>query len=137
MGSGWNEEADWSRDVLMRIAALLLSLAGLAERAAGLPFLRRRHVLGILSDGEVVARAFLVEISTGAPAPADEPGSVGDATCLAARLRALALLLCVLLARWATLPGAAAPRAVRRPREMSRPAVRRPDAAALPAPDTS
>ena len=122
------------RNVLMRIAALLLSLADLAERAAGLPFLRRRHVLGILGFGEAEARAFLIEISTGAPASADAPA--GDAALLAARLRALALLLCVVQAR-AAFPGAAAARAVRRPREMSGPAVRRPDARALPAPDTS
>jgi hypothetical protein len=126
------------RNVLMRIAALLLSLADLAERAAGLPFLRRRHVLGILGFGEAEARAFLLEVSTGAPASADAPGQSGDAALLAARLRALALalLLCVVQAR-AAFPGAAAARAVRRPREMSGPAVRRPDARALPAPDTS
>ncbi len=124
------------RNVLMRIAALLLSLADLAERAAGLPFLRRRHVLGILGFGEAEARAFLIEVSTGAPAPADAPGQAGDAALLAARLRALALLLCVVQAR-AAFPGATAARAVRRPREMSGPAVRRPDARALPAPDTS
>ena len=134
---GWNEEADWSRDVLMRIAALLLSLAGLADRAANLPFLRRRHVLGILSDGEVVARAFLIEISTGAPAPADAPEQAGDAARLAARLRALALLLCVLLARWATLPGAVGARTCRTTHRMPGPAFRWPNAAALPAPDTS
>jgi hypothetical protein len=135
MGRGWNEEADWSRDVLMRIAALLLSLADLADRAANLPFLRRRHVLGILSDGEVVARAFLVEISTGAPAPADAPDPDGDATRLAIRLRALALLLCAILAWRIGLPGAAGARIGRR--RIARSVVRRPDAPARPAPDTS
>ena len=130
---GWNEEADWSRDVLMRIAALLLSLAGLADRAANLPFLRRRHVLGILGFGEAVARAFLIEISTGAPAPADAPA--GDAALLAARLRALALLLCAILAWRIGLPGAAGARIGRR--RIARSVVRRPDAPARPAPDTS
>ena len=134
MGSGWNEEADWSRDVLMRIAALLLSLAGLADRAANLPFLRRRHVLGILGRGEAEARAFLIEISTGAPAPADAPDPDGDATRLAIRLRALALLLCVVQAR-AAFPGAAGARIGRR--RIARSVVRRPDAPARPAPDTS
>lgn len=131
----WNRGANGDRDVLMRIAALLLSLAGLAERAAGLPFLRRRHVLGILGFGEAEARAFLIEISTGAPAPADAPAD--DAALLAARLRALALLLCVLLARWATLPGAVGARTCRTTHRMPGPAFRGPNAAALPAPDTS
>lgn len=88
-------ETGWSRDVLERIAALLFSLAGLADIAAGLPALRRRHVLGILNHGEAEARAFLIGISTGAPA--DAPETAGDAKRLAARLRALALLLCALL----------------------------------------
>ena len=130
-------QIETDRNVLMRIAALLLSLADLAERAAGLPFLRRRHVLGILSDGEVVARAFLIEISTGAPAPADAPDPDGDATRLAIRLRALALLLCALLAWWSGLPRAAGPRPGRASHRTSGRADRRLDAPAPPAPDTS
>jgi hypothetical protein len=130
-----NCETDWNHDVLERIVALLFSLAGLADRAAGLPFLRRRHVLGILNSGEAEARAFLIGVSTGAPAPAHTPDSAGDAASLAARLRALALLLCALLAR--RFPEADDARAGLPSYRMSGPAGRRLDAPALPAPDTS
>jgi hypothetical protein len=124
---------DWNRDVLERIVALLFSLAGLADLAAGLPVLRRRQVLGILSHGEAEARAFLFGISTGAPAPAAAPGEAGDAACLAARLRALALLLCALLAeRFVARSGAAHPRDGRR--KPAGPAARR---ATWSTPDTS
>lgn len=125
-------ETDWSRDVLERIAALLFSLAGLADIAAGLPALRRRHVLGILNHGEAEARAFL--IGSGAPVSADAPETAGDAKRLAARLRALALLLCALLMQTA-LPGVDGSRADPSSHEISGPAVRR--APAPPASDTS
>ena len=119
-------ETGWNRDVLERIVALLFALANLADLAAGAPFLRRRQVLGILSHGEAEARAFLIGVSTGAPAPMDAPESVDDAACLAARLRMLALLLCAILARAALspLPGAAGPRAGRPSHKTSEPAVR-------------
>ena len=126
-------ETGWSRDVLERIAALLFALAGLADRAAGLPAPRRRQVLAILGVGEAEARAFLVG---GASHPADAPDTAGDATRLAARLCALALLLCALLAQ-AALPGAAAPRSGRLPHVIFAPAVGRPGAPTLPAFDTS
>jgi hypothetical protein len=139
-------ETDWSRDVLERIVALLFALAGLADRAAGLPFLRRRHVLGILSRGEAEARAFLIGASTGVPVPADGPGEIDgapericDAARLAARLRALALLLCAMLANAAlfALPGAAGPRTCRPSLGISGPAFRWLRAPAPSAPDTS
>jgi hypothetical protein len=110
---GWNGEANWNRDVLERIVALLFALAGLADLAAGAPFLRRRRVLGILSPAEVEARAFVIGVATGETAPADAQGEADDAARLAASFRALALALCVLLARRFTLPGAAGPRAGR------------------------
>jgi hypothetical protein len=122
---------DWNRDVLERIVALRFSLAGLADLAAGLPVLRRRQVLGILSHGEAEARAFLFG---GASEPAEAPGQAGDAARLAMRLRALALVLCALLARAArcALPGAVGLPAGRcKPAE---PAFRQ---APPPAPDTS
>jgi hypothetical protein len=59
----------------------------------------------------------------------------GDAASLAARLRALALLLCALLAR--RFPEADDARAGLPSYRMSGPAGRRLDAPALPAPDTS
>jgi hypothetical protein len=134
---GWDEETVWSRDVLMRIAALLFSLACLADRAAGLPFLHRRQALGILGNGEAVARAFLIAMATGAPVSVDAPDPSGDATRLAIRLRALALLLCAMLAWWSGLPRAAGPRPGRASHRTSGRADRRLDAPAPPAPDTS
>jgi hypothetical protein len=128
---GWDRSADWGGDVLGRIVALLLALAGLADLAAGAPYLRRRRVLGILGHGEAEARAFLFG---GASEPAEAPGQAGDAARLAMRLRALALVLCALLARAArcALPGAVGLQAGRcKPAE---PAFRQ---APPPAPDTS
>jgi hypothetical protein len=135
MGS-WG--TDWSRDALERIVILLFALANLADRAAGAPWLRRRRVLGILSGGEVEARAFVIGVATGSPAPEDVPEFADDAECLAVRLRSLALALCVLLlARRFAHPGAASPRACRPSRRISGPAVRRLDIPPPPAPDTS
>jgi hypothetical protein len=131
-----NWETDWSRNALKRIIVLLFALANLADLAAGAPFLRRRQVLGVLNHGELEARAFVIGIATGAPVSSDDLESSGDMACLAVRLRALALMLCVLLAQPAALPGAASPRACRRRRKTSGPAVRRLDASSLPPPDT-
>jgi hypothetical protein len=127
-------ETNWNRDVLERIVALLFALANLADLAADAPFLRRRKVLGILSHGEAEARAFLFG---GAPIPADAPESTGDAARLAVRLRALALVLCALLAQPLALPGTAGPRVGRPSHELSGSAVRWLDAPAISAPDTS
>jgi len=122
-----DREADWNRDVLERIVALLFALAGLADLAAGAPLLRRRQVLGILGHGEAEARAFVIGIATGATVSGDALETTGDAALLAARLRTLALLLCVLLARRFAFPRAADPLACRPPRRASVPAVRRPE----------
>jgi hypothetical protein len=102
-----NRETDWSRDALERIVALLFALANLADLAAGAPFLRRRRVLGIVNRGEIEARGFVIGMVSGAQVSADALEPSGDAASLAVRLRALALVLCVLLARRGGLPGAA------------------------------
>jgi hypothetical protein len=94
-----NWEADWNRDALERIVLLLFALADLADIAVGIPFLRRRQIIGILNRGEVEARAFVVGVLCGVPIPKDQLEPSGDATCLATRLRALAMVLSVLLAR--------------------------------------
>jgi hypothetical protein len=135
----WDWETGWDRDALERIVVLLFALAGLTDLAAGAPFLRRRQVLGILSDGEVEARAFVIGMATGAPISWDELESTGDAARLAVHLRALALALCVLLAqvKQSALPGAAGSRARRPSRKVPGPAVRWPDASVPLAPDTS
>jgi hypothetical protein len=133
--AGWNGEANWSRDALERIVVLLFALANLADLAAGAPFYRRRQVLGILNHGELEARAFVIGTATGAPVSSGELESSGDAAWLAVRLRALALMLCILLARPFALSAAAVPRACWLSRKISGPVVRRLDAPG-PAPDT-
>jgi hypothetical protein len=136
--AGWDRNADWNRDVLERIVALLFALANLADLAAGAPYLRRRQVLEILSHGEAEAWAFVMGLPPGAAVPLDAPDSVGDAARLAASFRALALTLCAVLAHAAlfTLPGTVASRVRRLSERTFGPAVRQPDATALPVPDT-
>jgi hypothetical protein len=106
-------QADWDRDALKRIGALLFALANLADFAAGAPFLRRWRVLGILNWGEIEARAFLIGMACREPVPADALEPSGDMADLATRLRALALMLTLLSARRFALPGAAGSRAGR------------------------
>jgi hypothetical protein len=131
--SGWDRKATWNRDVLERIVALLFALAHLADLAAGAPYLRRRRVLEILSHGEAEAWAFVMGLPPGAAIPADVPESTGDAARLAASFRALALMLCALLARArrSAVPRMAGPRA-----GLCKPAERAGRPAALPRPDT-
>jgi hypothetical protein len=135
----WDRKASWNRDVLERIVALLFALANLADLAAGAPFLRRRRVLEILSHGEAEAWAFVMGLPPGAAVPADEPESAGDAERLAASFRALALMLCALLAhtKLSALPGATGPRARRLSHGISGPVVCCLDAPPPLAPDTS
>ena len=130
----WDGQANWSRDVLERIVVLLFALANLADLATGAPFRRRRQVVGILNHGEVTARAFVIGMATGAPVSSDELETSGDAACLAVRLRALALMLCLLLARPFALSAAAVPRACRLSHGISAPVFRWLEA--LPPPDT-
>jgi hypothetical protein len=131
-----NWEANWNRDMLERTVALLFALANLADLAAGASFLRRRQALGILSYGEAEARAFVIGISTGAPVSADALEQAHDAARLVASFRALALLLCAMLARRFAfaLPGMAGPRADRSSHRISGRMGRH---AAPSAPDTS
>ena len=72
-----------------------------------------------------------------APVSADELEQAHDAARLAVRLRALALMLCLLLARGFAFSSVAGPQACRPCWKISGPAVRRLDAPAKPAPDTS
>ena len=126
--TGWDGQANWDRDVLERIVALLFALANLADLAAGAPFHRRRQVLEILGHGEAEARAFVIGMVFGVTAPEDIPGESCDAARLAVSFRALALALCLLLARRFAPPGAAGPRADRlKPVEWGRLAASAPD----------
>jgi hypothetical protein len=132
---GWDRKANWNRDVLERIVALLFALANLADLAAGAPYLRRRQVLEILSHGEAEAWAFVMGLPPGAAVPVDEPESACDAERLAASFRALALALCAMLAhaKQFALPG---PRSGWSSHRISGPAVRWRGVPAAPAPDT-
>jgi hypothetical protein len=116
-------EANWNRDVLERIVALLFALANLADLAAGASFLRPRRVLAIVSRGEAEARAFVIGFATGVPVTADTLETTRDAACLAVRLRALALMLCLLLARGFALSGALGSLACRFLHKVSGPAL--------------
>ena len=79
---------------LANIAAMLIALAALAERASRSSCLVRRLVLLILLPAEAVARNFLAGLTP--PEPHHEPfslrtdGGSTDAVRLAVRLRALA-----------------------------------------------
>ena len=132
---GWDGQANWNRDVLERIVALLFALANLADLAAGAPFHRRRQVLEILGHGEAEARAFVIGMVFGVTAPEDIPGESCDAARLAVSFRALALALCLLLARRFAPPGAVATglRGCRPPRMLPGPMVHWPGARAPPA----
>jgi hypothetical protein len=135
----WDRNADWSRDALERVVALLFALACLAELAACLPWLHRQQLLGILSHGEAEAWAFVMGLPPDAAVPADAPASAGNAARLAASFRALALMLCAMLARAAlfALPSAVGSQARRPLNGISGIPVSRPDGPAPSAPDTS
>ena len=100
-GDGMNDEPSTAntRLALQRIVALLLALAGLAERAAAAPRYIRWTVLFPLRLAEAAASSFAAECALGAPArfPASAFFQSGDrpadAMLLAERFRALARLL--------------------------------------------
>lgn len=135
----WNRNANWDRDVLERIAVLLFALANLADLAAGAPFLRRRQVLAILNRGEAEAWAFVMGLPPVEPVSVDVAERAGEAARLAASFRALALMLCALLARSAllTLAGTVGSQARWRAQGISGSAACQPVVSAPPAPDTS
>jgi hypothetical protein len=99
-------------EVLEEILALLVLLAGLADRAAGLPLLLQLPVLGFLTRGEDVARCFIIGLPSGAMAAVVTSHATDRAERLAADLRALARMLRTLLAaarrlaRFVTCPAA-------------------------------
>src|SRR5690606_34624933 len=92
------------RIVLERILALLLSLAALAERAAGVSARRRRQVAGLLAVALAEARDMIARLAGLRPHPAagpfaaaSVPASVDEMRRIAAALRVLALVLHALL----------------------------------------
>lgn len=102
-----NREIERERAVLERIVALLLSLAGMAERAALLPAPARLDLLAILGFGEEAARDLVIGLTFGAPTDIDDAASpaAGNAELLAARFRTLALAVGALLATARRLAG--------------------------------
>ena len=91
---------DWRRegDVLEQILALLVSFAGLADRAAGLPLCLQLPALIFLTQGEAVARSFVIGLPAGAPAAIAGSHAGDRAERLAADFPALARMLRSLLA---------------------------------------
>ena len=116
----WNRKGQPNRAVLEHARALLLALAVLVERAAGLPAARRLWFLAVMAGGEAEARRLIVAMAfdrcPGSPTEAAAPLSAtdhrlctpptvaGDAAVLAARFRMLALAVGALLAQVAAEP---------------------------------
>ena len=111
----WSRKNEWDRDALEHIRAMLLVLATLIERAAGLPFAERLRFLAVMGCGEAEVRRLIVaQASAGGHggwagtaatlAETTDPyvynpamGS-GDAALLAGRFRMLALAVDAMLA---------------------------------------
>ena len=93
--------AGWDFRALSRIAATLVALAMLAERAGGMAFPIRFIVLAILRGAETVAHEFVLEATQAAWPHFDEGREVDnrplDAVWLAWRFRLLAAMLCALM----------------------------------------
>lgn len=103
----WNRGMEPNRIVLEHIRALLLALAVLVDRAAGLPAARRLHLLAVLGHGEAEARCLIVAMASDR-CPGDSAGTsvsaAGDAALLAARFRMLALAVDAMLAQTGAEP---------------------------------
>ena len=120
-GQAWNSGMEPDRVVLEHARALLLALAVLIERAAGLPTVERLWFLAVMASGEAEVRRLILAMSAGrcprnsvvasiSPLSATDhrlctpPTVAGDAALLAARFRMLALAVDALLAQVAAEP---------------------------------
>ena len=109
----WRRKGEWDRDVLEHIRSMLLVLAALIDRAAGLPLYERLHFLAVMGCGEAEVRFRIVAMACGGRY-GDTDGfggldeapvhAVGDAALLAARFRMLALAVGAMLAQVAAEP---------------------------------
>jgi hypothetical protein len=83
------------RSTLKHIVVMLLSMALMCERAASGPDALRLLMFRLFSHAEIVAFGLFDGPAAGIDAWPDEPGRVrpDDLTALAARLRALAILI--------------------------------------------
>lgn len=110
----WTEDSEGMRGRLMRIVALLLALATLAERACRAPPAVRVLVMGFLRPAEQVAWNFITG-GRALPVPAGESDDPASATRLAGRFRALAIALAAFADRFggcSRVPVGISPRAV-------------------------
>ena len=124
----WNRKGGLDRAVLEHARAMLLVLAALVERAAGLPTLERLHFLAVMGHGEAKARRLIFAMAPGrrpgeTAEAAAAPTAAGDVALLAARFRMLALAVETMLAQTAPRPhfrhAASGGRAGRTPRRTS------------------
>ena len=104
----WRRKGEWDRDVLEHIRSMLLVLAALIDRAAGLPLYERLHFLAVMGCGEAEVRFRIVAMACdGRYGDTDGFGGLdeapvhaaGDAARLAARFRMLALAVEAMLAQ--------------------------------------
>lgn len=113
-------QAGRDRGGIGRIVALLLSLAGLADRAAGRSLLTRFLVLLVLRPAEAVARDYLADVAQVDGLWFDDGLANGcspaDATLLAQRFETLAAVLGELLESEGPLDAAAFPPRAAEPR---------------------
>ncbi|MCV3241110.1 hypothetical protein [Mesorhizobium sp. ZC-5] len=110
----WTEDGEGMRQRLMRIVALLLALATLAERACRAPLAVRVLVMGFLRPAEQVAWNFIAG-GCALPVPAGESDDPASAMRLAGRFRALAIALAAFADRFSEcsrVPVGISPRAV-------------------------
>ena len=86
----WTETTDENRKALRRIAAMLVALAGLAERASGRSRAVCLLVLWLLRPGEAIARDYVAGLvgSAGVLPAATRPGGAAAAAAEAIRLAA-------------------------------------------------
>jgi hypothetical protein len=88
----WSADSEGVREELMRIVALLLALATLAERACFAPLAVRVTVMGYLRPAELAAWDF-IQGEAAMPELVGEDDDPAAAMLLAARFRALAVVL--------------------------------------------
>jgi hypothetical protein len=99
---GWTENTDLNIKALRRIVALLLALAGLAERAGGRSLAVRWSVLWLLRPAEAIASDYVAALVPAShlafpPATTAIGYATDDATRLAQAFRALAATLATFL----------------------------------------
>jgi hypothetical protein len=94
----WTADSEGVREQLMRIVALLLGLATLAERACRAPLGVRVSVIGFLLPAEQAAWAFVAG-ENALPEPLGEGDDPAAAMRLAASFRALAIALAAFAGR--------------------------------------